>query len=210
MTEKYEKKTRGVEEYTVIPGRHNKVRYIAPSWSWASIDGKISFKWCQHNYHLKDYLVKLDGAEVNWSTHNARFGQVLSGFLILSGPLASAMWQLVARNSSTSPRAARITHLFPMSLTSNRAVSVLPDAETDTEIFFDTETDDDVPDELVLLPVIGPTRRRAGEIETVSGLVIRATHVRPGEFERVGIFNTMRERVCRMLKNMPIETVTII
>jgi hypothetical protein len=205
MTEKYKTKGRG-EERTMVPGRYKQ--YIAPSWSWASINGKISFKWCQHNYHLKDYLVKLEGANVTWSRQNARFGQVLSGFLDLSGPLASAEWQYAHSATSASPRTARITHLFPPSLGCTRAVSLLPDASTDAEIFLDTETDK-LPDPLILLPVIGPTRRRAGEIETVSGLVLHKASGTPGEFERVGMFNTMRERVCRILKNMPVETVTI-
>jgi hypothetical protein len=206
VTEKYQRKLRGAGEDTMIPGRYNQ--YIAPSWSWASIDGKISFKWCQHNYHLKDYLVKLDGAEVTWAEQNARFGEVLSGFVKLSGPLAFAEWQPAISTTSTSPRAATITHLSPSSLGFSRSVSVVPNPPVHEEIFFDTDTDE-LPDKLILLPVIGPTRRRAGEVETVSGLVLRRSSAAHGEFERVGIFNTMRERVCRILKNMPVETVTI-
>ncbi|KAF1912273.1 heterokaryon incompatibility protein-domain-containing protein [Ampelomyces quisqualis] len=205
VAEKYKRKGR-YEELPMVPGRHGQ--YVAPSWSWASIDGKISFTLCKRDYHPRDFLVKLEGAKVTWSEQNAKFGQVLSGFLNLSGPLVSAKWDPAISNMSTSPRTARITHLFPPSLDSTSAVSVLPNAATGDEIFFDTETDK-VPDPIILLPIIRPIGRGPREVETVSGLVLRRASGAQGDFERVGVFITMRERVCKILKNMPVETVTI-
>ncbi|KAF2806681.1 HET-domain-containing protein [Mytilinidion resinicola] len=200
-TEKTEKRRQ-----TLIPSRYEQ--YIAPSWSWASIRGKISLTWCQHNYDPKDYLAALEGAEVTWSDPRARFGQVKSGFLRLSAPLASVLWEAEDSPSLANPMAAKITHIFPRNFDRHMSVSIPPDTSTKAEILFDTVSDD-VSDELTLLPVIGIMRRTAHENETMFGLVLQQ-QAKPECYSRLGVFYTTRLRASKILRNMPRQSVTII
>lgn len=129
-----------------------------------------------------------------------------SGSLRLSGPLASILWTEQAVPPPASPRSAHITHLYPRHFDCRRATEVAPDAMTAAEILFDTAFDD-VPKELILLPVIGTSKRTAHEQEAVLGLVLRQESG-VDTYSRVGVFNTTRLRVGRILKNMPRQTIT--
>ena len=63
--------------------------YVAPSWSWASIFGKISLTWRHSNYGPNHYLAVLGHAEVTLSS-DYRFGPVDSVHLRISAPIATA------------------------------------------------------------------------------------------------------------------------
>lgn len=204
-TEKFETAKRGRKE-TLIPSKYEQ--YIAPSWSWASIQGKISLTWCRHNYNPKDYLATVEGAEVAWSHTGERFGQVNSGFLRILGPLASILWEVEDCASLAYPMAAKITHIFPGPLGRQMSVSIPPDDSTKAEILFDIVMDD-VPEELTLLPVIGVLRRTAHENETVLGLVLQQQAGKEF-YSRLGFFYTTRLRASKILRNMPRQSVTII
>lgn len=135
---------------------------------------------------------------------NTRFGQVNSGFLKLSGPLASVLWEA---DNTPNTNAAKKTNIFPRHSDRHTAVSILPDTSTKTEILFDT-VKDDMPKELTLLHIIGITRRTAHENEAVIGLVLRQAGAE--KYSRLGFFYTIRPRVSRILRNMPRQTVIII
>jgi hypothetical protein len=147
-------------------------------------------------------------AEVTWSSMGARFGQVDSGFLRLSGPLTSVLWEADNNPAFVNPRVAKITHIFPRYFDRHTAVSIPPDSSTKAEILFDT-VKDDLPEELTLLPVIGIRRRTAHEIETVFGLVLQQ-QASSEYYSRLGFFNTIRPRASRILRNIPRQAVTII
>lgn len=202
--EKSEKTWQGRPE-VLIPKRYKS--YIAPSWSWASIEGKISLTWCQYNYDPRDYLATLEEAGVSWSIMHARYGKVESGFLRLSGPLASIHWEADNNPTLASPSAAKITNIFPKYFDRYTAVSIPPDTSTKNEILFDT-VEDGMPEELTLLPIIGITRRTAHENQAVIGLVLRPAGAE--SYSRLGFFYTSRPRVNRILRNLPRHTVTII
>ncbi|CZR61292.1 uncharacterized protein PAC_11188 [Phialocephala subalpina] len=190
----------------LVPSRYED--YIAPSWSWASLEGKISLTWCVHNYDPRDYLARLEGAEVTWSSMGARFGQVDSGFLKLSGPLASVFWERVNNPALPYPSAATITHIFPRGTDGYTSVEIRPRIRNAVEALFDTVADD-IPKELVLLPIVGITKRTAHQTETVIGLVLQQRGD-TGEYSRLGFFYTTRTQPCRILRNMPRQTITII
>jgi len=199
-----------------VPRRHWD--YIAPSWSWASIDGKISMAWCLHNYDPRDYLVTLEGASMTWYSTAARFGRVTAGFLVLSGPLASVLWEADESPTSMNARTAKITHICPKGHDHAKSVSIPPDTTTKAEILFDT-VEDQVPEELILLPVVGIMRRTVRENQTVSGLVLRQEAPQPysdleqnrtERYSRLGFFYTVRPRASRILRNIPRQTITII
>ncbi|KAF1998879.1 HET-domain-containing protein [Amniculicola lignicola CBS 123094] len=180
--------------------------YIAPSWSWASIDGKVSLMWCQRNYDPKEYLATLEDAKV-W--HNGqRFGEVKSGYIKLSGPLASVLWEADEHPSLASPMAATITHIFPSHLGPHLSAPIPPNATTKSEILFD-ERVEQAPETLMLLPIIGTMKRVAHENETVAGLVLQR-EAGTESYSRIGFFFTTRPRACKILRNMARQSVHII
>ena len=198
-------------------------RLIAPTWSWASIRGKISLASCQHNYNSDDYLTVLQEAVVT-DLDGYRFGQVIDGYVKLLGPLASVCWTANPNtHSSLELKTGKITQIFPQEFGSHVPVSVTPDSSSDSEIFFntavdctpsigrseciDTTSEDQV---LTLLPIVGVKKRIAYESETVIGLVLIPARHGTGKYERVGMFYTMRLQVRRILANMPRQSITII
>jgi hypothetical protein len=194
-------------------------RWIAPTWSWASIKGKISFASCQHNYNVDDYLAVLQAAEVVHS--HGLFGTVESGYVDLLGPVASVLWTADQRTRVLlGPMTAQITKIFPPDPSNHIPVSVVPDTWTDTELFFDTATNgtsrftrskiDSIPEVLTLLPIVGVTKRSAHDNETVVGLVLIPAKTNRGQFERVGIFYVTRLQIRRILKDMPRQPIRIV
>lgn len=180
--------------------------YIAPTWSWASIKGTISFTLCQHNYDPNDHLAVIEEARVSHET-SFRFGLVNSGYIKLSSPVASILWSIAPR-SPLKPKTGRITHIFPHHFDWSDSVSVPPDPDTDQEIFFDTYMAR-LPDQLTLMPIVGVTKRTVHENETVIGLVLEPS-TKTEEFERIGYFYTTRLQVRRILRNMPRRSITIV
>jgi hypothetical protein len=179
-------------------------QYIAPSWSWASIDGNISLSWCQHNYDPKHYLAKLEHAVITPLRHNP-FGAVKRGLLRLSAPIATVLWETNNASSLVFPVTGTITKVSPRYLDLN-SVLTPPDTSTNPEILFDTMVD--FTEELTLLPIVGITKRSAHENEAVIGIVLKQSTDREG-FVRIGFFYTMRPQLRRILRNMPRQSVTI-
>jgi hypothetical protein len=192
-------------QWPVYPQRYEQ--YIAPTWSWASVQGKISFTWCQHNYDPNDYLATLEEASLSHED-GYRFGRVNSGFIRLSGPVASVLWITDNDAPSPGPKTASITHVFPQHYNRSHSVSVPPDARTEQEVFFDTAMDE-TPEQLTLLPIIGVTKRAAHETEAVMGLVLNSS-AKTKDFQRIGFFYTRRVQVRRILRNMPRQSIRIV
>jgi hypothetical protein len=179
--------------------------YVAPTWSWASISGKISLAWCQHNYDPKDYLAELEYAEVPPESY--RFGRSLDGYLKLSAPIASVLWKAADDPSLVCPSVGRITHIFPGHFERHMSISTPPDNSTDPELLFDTM--ENATEELTLLPIVGITKRNAHENEAVIGIVLKQS-AGGQDFVRIGFFYTMKPQVRRILRNMPRQSITII
>jgi len=199
-------KTQTRESPRVLPKRSGN--WVAPTWSWASIIGKISLASCQHNYNSSDYLTVLQEAVVT-NRNSYRFGEVIDGYVKLLGPLASVRWTVNhGTQSSVELKTGNITQIFPEKFGSYIPVSVTPDSSSDSEIFFNTAVDctpslswsgeiDIISEDqvLTLLPIVGVKKRIAHESETVIGLVLIPARHETGKYERVGIFYTMRLQV---------------
>jgi hypothetical protein len=189
-------------------------RIIAPTWSWASIRGHISFTSCRVNYKSGDYLALLEDAAVSYFGAY-RFGRVKSGFLKISGPVAVALWESKHRDTgfdSSSHKQSRImviTHTFPSHLTRQTAVCIdMEEWPSRAEILLDATMDDwDVPEELTLLCIVA-TKESNGHVDIVRGLVLHQSFDGEG-YNRIGVFVTRRERLRRILVNMPRQSVTI-
>lgn len=182
--------------------------WIAPSWSWASVEGPISFAWCQHDYAPKDYLATLEAAHITLQSQNIRFGMVESGYVSLLAPVATMLWGVDDSLPGHLPRAGRITHIYPRGHNSETAIYFPPNMLTKSEIIFD-EIIANVSAELILVPVIGTSKRIIYESEMVLGLVLQQIP-HSERCTRLGIFSTTRPRVRRILMNLPRQPVTIL
>jgi hypothetical protein len=189
--------------------------YIAPTWSWASMDGHISFTSCQVNYKSEDYLAILEDAAVSYYGPY-RFGQVTSGFVKISGPMASVLWRNRGRPSTADAltqyqrsQMRRITNVFPSNLTRHSSVEIdtagpLSIGEIQLDISMDGMPEDI---ELTLLCIVG-TKESNGHIDMVRGLVLQWSS-QEDAYVRIGVFMTRRPRLMRILRNMPHQSVTI-
>jgi hypothetical protein len=183
-------------------------QYIAPSWSWASMDGKISFEWCRNNYNTRDYFTTVEGADVAWTNYDFRFGGVKAAKLIVTAPMAAVLWNPVSNPPGTAPMSGTITHIFPIAYDQQTAISAPPDIDSVAEIRFDTVLDN-APQSLVLLPIISTTKKLAHETDLALGLVLHQTKV-AAQFRRLGVFHTTRSQINRIIRKLPRQTVTIL
>ena len=188
---------------------HRYVDYIAPTWSWASIDGRVSFAACRVNYRYEDYLATVEDASV--SCHgNYRFGQISSGFVKLLGPVASVLW----REDEDSKENERPSYGNPMMIVGIRPPHLTHHAAIDTwergrteEIMLDIAMEE-VPKELTLLCIV-ETKESNGHTSLVRGLVIQKSSLSE-HYVRIGVFVVRREEVRKVLVNMPRRSITII
>ncbi|KAI8939172.1 hypothetical protein NX059_005005 [Plenodomus lindquistii] len=183
-------------------------QYIAPSWSWASINGRISFEWCRNNYSTKDYFATIEDAKVTWAHGNFRFGPLEAAEMSVTAPMATVLWNPVSSPPGTAPMSGTITHICPIGYDQQTAVSVPPDIETASEIRFDTVLDEP-PQLLILLPIISTTKKLAHESDLALGLVLCGSEVST-MFRRIGVFHTTRPRINGILRKLPRRTVTIV
>ncbi|CAN9260870.1 unnamed protein product [Alternaria alternata] len=195
---------------TVHPARRY-VDYIAPTWSWASIDGRVSFAACRVNYRSEDYLTTVEDASV--SCHgNYRFGRISSGFVKLSGPVASVSW-LISHYADSKPRPSygepmTIKGIFPPHLAYHTAIDTYDiNGYNKEEIILDIPMED-IPRELTLLCVV-ETKESNGHTNLVRGLVIQRSSLSE-HYVRIGVFVVRREEVRKVLVNMPSRSITII
>ncbi|KAF2035832.1 HET-domain-containing protein [Setomelanomma holmii] len=191
--------------------------YIAPSWSWASIGGEVSFEWCQRDFDKNDYLAVMEDAEV--LTHGEyRFGQVRAGRIKLLAPLASCCLTSNAWIPSLKSFSTGIKQISQPGSESLKA-TIMPDFGPGRDhmydrIFLDIPQHNE-PEEVLLLPIIGTRRKTAHDTEAVFALILRKATQEEFDLEdtfyvRIGFCYTDKPQVCRILRNMQRRSVTII
>jgi hypothetical protein len=75
--------------YSPVYPKHDRAKYRAPSWSWASIDDPIKFMYVNDSFpHMFDII----DCEVATSNPHNRFSKVQSGYLKVRGVVKTAMW----------------------------------------------------------------------------------------------------------------------
>ncbi|KAI9693588.1 MAG: hypothetical protein M1820_009154 [Bogoriella megaspora] len=174
--------------WTVVEPSAHRPPWRAPTWSWASIDGKVllvalTLSRTKHLLpdiytHLRDYDVKALGLDP--------FGEVAIGALRLSCSVMVA---------------CRITDKAPSSGTQAGKTEVVVDSDDGQDEFpVQMDCSDEFPrsqDEIVyLLPMIGGEngtheKPQGGEwIKSMSifGILLRPTGINKGEFHRIGSF----------------------
>jgi hypothetical protein len=183
--------------------------YVAPTWSWASVDGQISFESCQMNWTSEDYLARMEDASVSYHDRY-RFGQITSGFVKVSGPVATALWEIKDEYPPSSPprnesKLMVISQMFPPHLARCASVKVDTDRPHYEEIFLDSFIED-IPEELTLLCIIG--RQRQGILITEGLVLQRSTEA--DTYFRIGFFSVLHNQKRNILMNMPRRSITIV
>ena len=185
------------------PKRHSV--YIAPSWSWASVDGKVSFAWCRRNYNLKDHLVTLEHAQIS-PLGLDRFGGVEAGMLQLRGPLARCYWRSTLSDGSIADDKTKYGVVLKIAPFDASVEAVRLPFTQGTEIHFDV-FDEDQPEQLTLLPIVFTAYTDLDGSETMLGLVLHER--RHGVFERLGVFRSVDSHFCKM-RHAPQQSIMLI
>jgi hypothetical protein len=82
--------------------------YRAPSWSWASVDGKPKWPWMEHLVDIK-ISCKLMGVKTQPLRSEEPFGAVTMGELKVSGKVKDAVWSADRKTLKDSSTQAAIT-----------------------------------------------------------------------------------------------------
>jgi hypothetical protein len=145
----------------------------------------------------------------------------VSGHLTILAPIASCLWTSEDKIPSARPSLAAITQIFPLGENCDVAAQTFPATTSQLEkICFDT-AEDSTSKEIILLPIIGTMRKTSHDTEAIFALILRnvsqsdirrASHSSiSGEcYLRIGFLYIWRPQVCRILRNMKRQSVTII
>jgi hypothetical protein len=153
-------------------------RYLAPSWSWASINDPIEHKFF-FGTREEDTLIKIKSAEVELETANV-FGQVKGGSICLEGKLFRMKHDF---DGETDHYMIWADCLITSELVQ---MYILPDTRVRNSNGAEVSPRHD---DWYCLPIIaGP---RFSEIRDLSGLLLEASD-NVGEFRRSGVFYWLR------------------
>ncbi len=145
--------------------------YIAPSWSWLSIDGGV---FPNHSLEGKPLLEILD-VSVSYSSDNI-LGPIKHGYISARGILGPAVWE--RRDQSPWDWTLRsIRGCRPSSVP--RPVTVFMD-----------EMEDRISGNAVYLPVIDNLHMLDGGPSFIKGLLLVPTGEAQNEYRRIGMFST--------------------
>jgi hypothetical protein len=165
-----------------VPASPGNPHYRAPSWSWASIDGKILIRSPDSDQDSLP-LIEIVNADVKTVTEDL-FGQVLNGFITITGMLVPASYHPDARGRSRG-----------------RLIVASTDSLNDfkTFVFFDVRPDRAV-EGLLCLPVyhycLPETDGEMGQAG-VEGLVLYKSETVANCYQRLGIFSISGRPLCQ-------------
>jgi Heterokaryon incompatibility protein (HET) len=163
--------------------------YLAPTWSWASIDGEISRLGYISYTDDRGIMIDILTVRVDLATASP-FGQITGAFLQVRGKLAKAVMYV-----STEPGGVWSLGVHCKTL-----------CKADFHIFQDvaleegTEISADLFDNLYCLPIRNPAVYPAGDFG-IRGLLLQATGKRNGEFRRFGVFSVFYQKDDVLLTN---------
>lgn len=139
--------------------------YVAPSWSWLSVDGEISFftSSTEQVLHLKVIELELE------LLSNSHFGPFKSGYIHARGTLVPATWQITSDEERPFPRWQLRSIRGRLCESMGIVRRVLMDSITETE------------QKVFCVPVWSDSTY-------VGGLLLASTGAMPDEYRRVGTF----------------------
>ena len=145
--------------------------YVAPSWSWLSVDGPIRF-YSRGDLHP---LLEIVDIEIEFSNRNA-FGTIKKGRLQARGWLSAGTW--------TSARVAWLTTEESMHCGVLRSIRGHP-CDVNSVVKMDTAEETE---EVVCLPVGSNTLDDQCFLESTHGLLLTKTGAKSDEYRRIGMF----------------------
>ncbi|CZR65523.1 uncharacterized protein PAC_15423 [Phialocephala subalpina] len=171
-----------------------KPSYTAPSWSWASIDGSVSTNF---DAPFFDGLVELLDAQLSLSSLANPYGMVKDGYIRLKAPLIRSMLQRGRIGRRWYIRAAGFKPQSPSTEEADddesnsdlEMANIFPVSTIEINVILDDRATSDslqtfaaylMPSEAVL------TQRETGL--HLEGLVLMPTHLKQGQFRRIGYF----------------------
>jgi hypothetical protein len=151
--------------------------YQAPSWSWASRSGKVEFPWGAEHGEVAVNLLDIGVTTIGRST----FGQVTSGFVKMVGCLIPISLEHPVFNRSVNPpfEESYFTTETILVLRRNgksKIMDFVPDVWEGGESFLGA---------FYCTPLIYDDHL---VVNLVAGLVLRATGIEKGQYQRVGLF----------------------
>jgi hypothetical protein len=156
-------------------------QYIAPSWSWASVDE--IFHPVRLSPGRENSLIEIADAHIDFVSNNS-FGQVKGGHLCIKCNFLTEVYE--------QPQGNDVGSAGRGSISMHNAKTVLDKA--DMSVFWDRNNLADTPGTLHLLLVIGYTLRQADSGEEtlirLGGLVLISLVGKVGNFRRCGSFIT--------------------
>ena len=155
-------------------------RYIAPSWSWASLDGEVSFpKFYDHN--RREYLARL--THIRLTPVRGVFGALQSGFIRVRGPLCRVALADTSRQEGSLDN--RRSLILLGSGVEIRFKDLMFDHYEDLRV-----TSRELSDKACLV-LLGIVKEGPSEDGLLNGIILRLTQRHPphrGEYRRIGSF----------------------
>lgn len=156
-----------------LPQKPTKIKYRAPSWSWASINGKVNFI-CKNAREITPASNIMSIWTIGQDGKRASTGQIQDGSFTISAPTCQILRQ--------EKRATNYQLIFSDEMTQ---------CDTSAQYFPDTRIDL-FPREAICLPLIyyreSVTGVENGRDSYLAGLVLLPTGEFRGEFQRFGVF----------------------
>jgi hypothetical protein len=172
-------------------------QYRAPSWSWANVDGPVSFLSNRYLTYWRDFSNTLVSADVDYSIGDG-FGQVTGGIIRITGPLKTVTCTHNPHPDYQDPEFRidlRTSHPYEHGPT-NSAPSVYWDFPKISEVSsFVKENKEDL--RLHWMPFFPKDANT--KTADVYGLILQPTGLTKGQFRRLGVLNVMGPQLDSMM-----------
>ncbi|KAF2469543.1 HET-domain-containing protein, partial [Lindgomyces ingoldianus] len=177
---------RGLLWYCYDGSPWRKPCYTAPSWSWASIDAPV---WTNNNVSFSDAIAEVLDAQVSLSSPANPYGMVTDGHIRLKAPLVrlglrrgsiGRRWYIADSNeeseSGTEDSEYGIADSIPNSTIEINIALDDRAASQSIQSFF-----------AYLVPLAASLTKRGDGLH-LEGLILIPTHLKRGQFRRIGYF----------------------
>jgi hypothetical protein len=177
--------------YTPYPRIDNeRLMYVAPSWSWASVDGEATWLH-KHEATFLLPLAEIMKVDIELASSNP-FGQVKSASMILTGQLARGQWHSSGDNVHIQV-SSELENIVNMEVYWDKPKNVQLNDPCFREAF------------LYFLPIIresttGGATTMAGSVRTIQGLVLQRVRTESLTFKRLGVFRVFGAIPCSIVK----------
>jgi hypothetical protein len=190
--------------------------YVAPSWSWASVEGAVKYPDGMYEVHKllhhKGECLRILDVNITLASGKNPFGQVTGGSLLVRGKLGLATWTwpCIGRNWTEDADVFISNNLRPLQanyrLQHSKRFLLSSSEDEPTSIYLDDVTQKTGPvcQQAFFLPIYIQSSEWVRDLE---GLLLLS--VGEGRFTRIGKLTTMDERVDEILGCLVEREVTI-